>query len=294
ASTWFLLWANQSITAVIIEPIRAIEVGKESWHTRAQGGRQMIRGTGYYLTELPKFLSDLRANYIAEFADLLLPVDVVHGTSDESVSVETGEKLANLLPNAFIQFVFMTSSEESSEVASLKQLEHLLRVALATIITKTATEAAIHRVVQKDHVWKGSQSAEVIRTAETVPVAGEYLAGGSGEAVKSSDDTAQNFLSVVRHNEARIVDNADYRALDDVLTDEDIWGSIRLLASDGSSQGAFGSWSNPVIIISSVVAAVALFFLVCCCGCGYISGIGGLVIVLALGGWIIYIKLQKN
>mmetsp|Transcript_221 Transcript_221/g.181 ORF Transcript_221/g.181 Transcript_221/m.181 type:complete len:137 (-) Transcript_221:21-431(-) len=114
------------------------------------------------------------------------------------------------------------------------------------------------------------------------------------EAVPVADDTSPNFLSVVRHNEARTVDNLGYSTLTDMEADEDIWGSIRLLASDESSQGAFGSWSNPVIIISSVVAAVALFFLICCCGCGYITGIGGLVIVLALGGWILYIKLQKN
>ncbi|KAF4673023.1 hypothetical protein FOL47_011125 [Perkinsus chesapeaki] len=72
-----------------------------------------------------KFLSDLRANYIAEFADLLLPVDVVHGTSDESVPVETGEKLAKLLPNAKLYLIEGGDHRLSSD-AELKIIESLL------------------------------------------------------------------------------------------------------------------------------------------------------------------------
>ncbi|KAF4757582.1 hypothetical protein FOZ63_027882 [Perkinsus olseni] len=113
------------------------------------------------------------------------------------------------------------------------------------------------------------------------------------QAVPDADDAAQRFLSVARDNEARVLKNERYTVALAAETQEELWGDVRLLASD-DSQGTFGKWSNPVIIISSVVAAVVLFFVVCCCGCGYISGIGGLVILLALGGWILYIKLHKN
>ncbi|EER18296.1 hypothetical protein Pmar_PMAR005202 [Perkinsus marinus ATCC 50983] len=111
----------------------------------------------------------------------------------------------------------------------------------------------------------------------------------SVNAAPVTGDAEQRFLSVAKNNEVRISKSEPFAA----ETTEDIWGDIRLLASD-DGQGTFGKWSNPVIIISSVVAAVALFFLVCCCGCGYIGGLGSLAILLALGGWILYIKLYKN
>ncbi|KAF4651971.1 hypothetical protein FOZ61_010015 [Perkinsus olseni] len=92
-------------------------------------------------------------------------------------------------------------------------------------------------------------------------------------ALPGADDAAQKFLSVARDNEARVLKNERYTVESAAEAVEDIWGDVRLLASD-DSQGTFGKWSNPVIIISSVVVAVVLFFLVCCCGCGTSCSLG--------------------
>ncbi|KAF4669911.1 Mycophenolic acid acyl-glucuronide esterase, mitochondrial [Perkinsus olseni] len=51
------------------------------------------------------FLRDMQANYISNFEDIRVPVEVVHGTKDESVPVETGEKLAQLLPRGSLHLI---------------------------------------------------------------------------------------------------------------------------------------------------------------------------------------------
>ncbi|KAF4689061.1 hypothetical protein FOZ60_002094 [Perkinsus olseni] len=76
--------------------------------------------------KVPKaFLRDMQANYISNFEDIRVPVEVVHGTNDESVPVETGERLARLLPGGSLHLIEGGDHRLSTE-EDLRIIEHLL------------------------------------------------------------------------------------------------------------------------------------------------------------------------
>lgn len=76
--------------------------------------------------KLPKmFLSDLQANYITNLKDIHLPVEVVHGTKDESIGVEIAKTLAELLPMGTLHLVEGGDHRLSTE-GDLRLIESLL------------------------------------------------------------------------------------------------------------------------------------------------------------------------